>query len=296
LIEAAHTASGLDSSTPYTFTADVALAGETRKGTLVIYRDGDKKRVELKLGDYLEKQISLGNRRYVEPKHALLDAGGFADYDRSWDPKAPTLATAPAPEPSFGKVSAKKMAGERAWCLDEHMKKVKTTLCFDAQRPIMLEKRWEKIRYEFLDFSQAGELLPRTIKVTQDRLPEITLTNIRLSRGPITPELWAPSLNSVLVEDCEDLKNVKPPRAEYTPEPSFPPKASQERRTGKVVLYAIVNDTGKVAFPEALNEDPFGFTDQAKEAVRTWRFAPGTCNGKALNVPMVLEIEFNFAP
>lgn len=294
LIEAAHRVSGLDALAPYTFTADVALAGDSRRGTLVISRDGDKERVELKIGDYLERQISLGTTSYVEPKHALLEAVGFAGFDRSWDPK-PRAAAAASPKPSFGKVSSKTISGQRAWCFDEHSKYVKTTLCFDAQRSVMLEKGRKKNLYEFLDFSPSrDQLLPQTVKITHEWLPDITLNNIRLSRGPLAPDLWVPAQDSLQMQHCD--QDTKPPKAEFTPEPSFSPKARAAHKTGMVMLYAIITSKGQVAMAQSLNHDPFGFADQAEQAVKQWRFKPGTCGVVPINVQVTLEIDFNYAP
>ena len=294
LIEAAHKISGLDAFTPYTLTADVTLIGDSRKGSLVIYRDGDKERVELKLGEYLEKQISLGTKSYIEPKHALLDAGGFATFDRSWDPRPPSISTAATPAPSFGKVSSKNFNGQSAWCFDEHSKYLKTTLCFDAQRSIMLEKGRKKNLYEFLDFAQFGnQLIPQTVKITNERLPDITLNNIRLSQRQLSPELWVPAEDSVEIRTCD---RMKPPKAEFTPEPSFPSKARAAHKTGMVTLYTIINSAGKAIMPQSLNDDPYGFTDAGKEIVKQWRFRPGTCGGIPTNVQMTLELQFNYAP
>lgn len=290
LIEAAHKTAGLDHVGVYVFTADLTFAGDARRGSLVIYRDKDKEKVELTIGDYSERQVLLGTKHYVEPMHAMLDAWNFAGLDRSWDPRPPTPAVSVS-QPSFGKVSSKKVDRERAWCFDEHTKSLKATLCFDAQRTVMLERRRDKDRYDFLDYSQSGEqLLPHTIKIAQQRLPEVTVDNIRLERGPIPTDLWVPSANSIMEEKCEGLK---PPKAEYTPEPSFPPKAHQERRTGEVVLYAVVSEQGKIILAQSLNHDSYGFAEQAKEAMKNWRFAPGTCDGKPVNVEMTVEMNFD---
>ncbi len=294
LIEAAHKVSGLDALAPYTFAADVALAGDSRRGTLVISRDGDKERVELKIGDYLEKQVSLGTTSYVEPKHAFLAAVGFAGFDRSWDPKPPTFVAANA-ERSFGKVSSKKIHGQSAWCFDEHSKYLKTTLCFDSERSIMLEKGRKKNLYEFLDFFQVGnQLVPQTVKITHEWLPDITLNNIRLSRGPLAPELWVPAQDSLEIQHCD--QDSKPPKAEFTPEPSFSPKARAAHKTGMVTLYAIITSKGQLVMAQSLNHDPFGFADQAEQIVKIWRFKPGTCGGVPINVQMTLQIDFNYAP
>lgn len=87
------------------------------------------------------------------------------------------------------------------------------------------------------------------------------------------------------------MANVREPRAIYTPAPSFP--RGTGRRGGLVVLSIIVGADGRaydVTVTQSLDPD---FDDSAVGAVKTWKFDPGTRDGKPVAVKMKIEVAFN---
>lgn len=86
---------------------------------------------------------------------------------------------------------------------------------------------------------------------------------------------------------------VKPPRALYTPEPSFSQQARNGRYRVKLVLNVVLDETGTVCDIRIDNPVGQGLDETAVDAVKTWRFSPATRNGEPIPIKMGFEISFN---
>ena len=62
---------------------------------------------------------------------------------------------------------------------------------------------------------------------------------------------------------------------------------------GTVVLEALVRKDGKVDVVHLLRSLRFGLDQSAIEALRRWRFRPGTKNGMPVDVTVNGEVTFN---
>ncbi len=90
----------------------------------------------------------------------------------------------------------------------------------------------------------------------------------RVGRPLITPRL---------------ISRVKP---EYTAE------ARKARAKGVVTFYAVVGPDGKLRNIRLVRGLGYGLDEKAIEAVRQWRFKPGTKDGKPVLVPAMIEVRF----
>jgi TonB family protein len=98
----------------------------------------------------------------------------------------------------------------------------------------------------------------------------------------------------------EDPDRVYPPpqvteraRVLAKPEPQYTEDARRNQITGSVVLRVVFSRTGEVTNIRAINALPFGLTERAIAAARQIRFRPATKDGRAVNVYMQLEYNFN---
>ena len=88
---------------------------------------------------------------------------------------------------------------------------------------------------------------------------------------------------------------VLPVRLESSADPEYPELGVLSRTGGTVVLQAVVDETGRIIELEVLRSpvpDP-GFSRAALEAVATWRYSPGTVNGRPVAVRMTVRVEFS---
>jgi protein TonB len=86
--------------------------------------------------------------------------------------------------------------------------------------------------------------------------------------------------------------DVKAPVAITRSKPSYTDSARKGHITGVVVIEAIVNKQGEVEHEKVLKGLPLGLSEQAVDAVRQWRFKPGTLNGQPVDVIFTLTVNF----
>jgi TonB family protein len=85
---------------------------------------------------------------------------------------------------------------------------------------------------------------------------------------------------------------VTAPKPFYTPQPEYTDKARREKINGSVVLTMVVMADGHVRDVKIFKGLDEGLNKQAIAAVRTWRFKPGTKNGKPVAVELSTEVTF----
>ncbi|HEX5000442.1 MAG TPA: energy transducer TonB [Terriglobia bacterium] len=87
---------------------------------------------------------------------------------------------------------------------------------------------------------------------------------------------------------------VKPPVPVYNPNPAYSEDARKNKITGQVLLEIIVKEDGTVdnASIKLLRKLGYGLDESAITTVRTWKFRPGTENGKPVPVRVTMEVTF----
>jgi TonB family protein len=86
---------------------------------------------------------------------------------------------------------------------------------------------------------------------------------------------------------------VHAPRPTYTPEPDFSEEARHQKVQGSVILSVVVDKMGTVARIRMDKVLGHGLDEHAMEAIKTWRFTPGTRNGEPVAVKEPIEVAFN---
>ena len=86
--------------------------------------------------------------------------------------------------------------------------------------------------------------------------------------------------------------DVRPPRRLSAPPPAYPDAAWAAGVKGDVLVRAVIDETGLVAGVEVLKGQPYGMTEAAVEAIRSWKFAPATRNGEPVAVYRLLSVRF----
>ena len=86
--------------------------------------------------------------------------------------------------------------------------------------------------------------------------------------------------------------DVKAPIAINRVEPQYTEVARKARIEGMVIIEAIIDRNGNVTDVRILKPLPLGLGDAALEAVKRWKFQPGTLNGQP--VPVIYNLTVNF--
>jgi periplasmic protein TonB len=85
---------------------------------------------------------------------------------------------------------------------------------------------------------------------------------------------------------------VSAPKVIYRVEPEFSEEARKNKMQGIVVLRVIIGTDGKPADISVQRTLGMGLDEKAIEAVRQWRFEPGTKDGQKVPVQVSMEVSF----
>lgn len=85
------------------------------------------------------------------------------------------------------------------------------------------------------------------------------------------------------------ITTVEPARLVYRVEPVYPPLAKIARRSGRVVLHAIIAVDGTIQSLQVTGGDPLFFAS-ALEAVRQWRYQPTFLNSQPVEVETTITV------
>jgi protein TonB len=72
---------------------------------------------------------------------------------------------------------------------------------------------------------------------------------------------------------------------------TYPPSAKQTGIQGTVTVAASVDESGNVSTAKALN-GPLLLRQSAVDAVRQWKYSPGTADGRPVASQVTVAVEF----
>jgi len=88
-------------------------------------------------------------------------------------------------------------------------------------------------------------------------------------------------------------EGITSPKPTYTPEPDFSEEARREKFQGEVTLSIVVDKAGNVARIRMEKVSGHGLDEHAMQAIKAWRFIPGTRNGEPAAVREPISVAFN---
>ncbi len=86
---------------------------------------------------------------------------------------------------------------------------------------------------------------------------------------------------------------IYPPRPIYSPDPGYSEEASKAKFQGTCVLSLIVGADGNPSDIKVLKSLGKGLDEKAIDAVKTWKFQPGTNDGVPVATQITLEVTFH---
>jgi feruloyl esterase len=103
--------------------------------------------------------------------------------------------------------------------------------------------------------------------------------------------------NFACTQDAEVVRtlkdpSVKAPRPLHTPDPKYSKSARKQKVEGVVTLSVIIGVDGKAHDVKVVKSLEPTLDANAIEAVKTWKFAPATKDGRPVAVEMRLEVDF----
>lgn len=86
--------------------------------------------------------------------------------------------------------------------------------------------------------------------------------------------------------------DVKAPVVTHRIDPIYSDMARKTRVAGVVIVEAVINKNGEVEEVKVLKGLPMGLSESAVDAVKQWKFKPGTLNGQPVDVIFNLTVNF----
>lgn len=86
--------------------------------------------------------------------------------------------------------------------------------------------------------------------------------------------------------------DVQAPVAIHRVDPVYPPEAEENRIAGSVITEVVIDRHGNVVDVRVLKRLPYGLDKAVADAVRQWKFRPGTRNGEPVGVFFNLTTKF----
>jgi TonB family protein len=115
------------------------------------------------------------------------------------------------------------------------------------------------------------------------QLPPATLT------GPLDPTRRAPFQEQVFAVG----HGVSAPKPTYAPDPPYDEKAKKAKYQGTCLLSLIIGADGQAHDIRVIRALGEGLDVKAVETIGTWKFEPGTKDGKPVAVYAVIEVAFH---
>jgi protein TonB len=139
-----------------------------------------------------------------------------------------------------------------------------------------------------------------------EEAPPLDLAQIELA---LNPGLGGEALGDFTIslvsqlaggEESEEIDRIfslaeldRRPRVLYQNMPTYPAELRRSRTKGTVTVTFIVDERGQVRDPTSEQASHAAFDRAALEAVKQWRFEPGTRNGEKVQFKMRVPITFN---
>jgi hypothetical protein len=246
------------------------------------------------------RETLIGEFRYVEVsnagKHWLLYPDGFPLQAQ----KLPTLMAVLPPAAlalDFAVIREHAAPGVVAECAYSRpvIQNFQFVLCFDKKNAVLLEKVFPEKRprnvvnfsCEYGTFRKFGEYsFPREVVCFDDRHKTISANVVELTIGPrLDPAMFNPPSGSIELDQCRG-KTVTPILSRS--EVRFP--GLDLDSVAWIQVWFVVDAQGKPQNLKILKSMDKASHERALNSVRSWRFKPGTCDGKPVPMQMTIEI------
>jgi TonB family protein len=110
----------------------------------------------------------------------------------------------------------------------------------------------------------------------------------------IVPVLLSGQQTAGLDEAMRVGPGVKPPKLIHKIEPEYSHDARAGHVQGTTVIQLIVDEHGNATDITVLSPLGFGLDEKARAAIETWKFTPGSKDGKPVKILATVEVNFRF--
>lgn len=186
--------------------------------------------------------------------------------------------------------------GTEMACFNTDYKNVEThEICINPSSHEILKDEWirrggEQRTERYSDYSDFQSFrYPRRLELEAKGKKIIAASVAGLTMSAFDQELLVPPVGAIERRHCADMTA---PVAIKTPEPLYPPSASQSRIMGDNFVRFTVAKDGSVSDVHLLRGSIQSMDDATLEAVRGWRFKPAMCGTEPVASELTVSVSF----
>jgi TonB-like protein len=277
LIDAVNAQSDPAKTGPYALVADVTInpgARDQQTGKLRLYRDKDRSRLELEIGQYQETDLRLQSKLYIArtSRRPFNVPSTLLSGDRLWRIDVP-------PRAKLSGIKYKKRDGVTAGCFsikDPAWGDFKTDYCVDAAQNTLLETSTKYEKTTLLSSIGLGSgRLPTAIAYKElDSGQKLAISHVEL--GHILPQenIFAVPEHAREFETCDYIEGGS---FVNKVEPVYP--RGTGHRAATIYFRGIVQKDGSFTDVEVSSPDGPEFEAAGRAAAAQWKFSPPMCAG-----------------
>ncbi|HEX4749580.1 MAG TPA: energy transducer TonB [Bryobacteraceae bacterium] len=135
---------------------------------------------------------------------------------------------------------------------------------------------------DYFDFG--GHRFPRKLQLFMNGISVITANVENLTKTPFDETLLVPPKDAIQRRQCADLKHAVPVK---TPDPMYPPSASQSGMMGDTTVAMTILADGSVTNIQLAGSATRSMDEVTLQTLKTWKFKPAMCGTE----PVVSDIE-----
>jgi len=201
----------------------------------------------------------------------------------------------PADKWKTGKVKAKEHGTQE--CLELHSTSNgdwKREICVSSDtRQIISDETIalaETRRREFSDYQPfLSSSIPRTLKLTINNVPVLTVVVTSLEQRSYAANEFAPPANAIVRRTCANMVHPKVIKA---PDPVYPPSEGEKHIGGTSIVSVTVLPDGSVTDVYLIGSSYHDMDEVTQQIVKTWKFKPAMCGTEAVTVDIQVQVNF----
>jgi hypothetical protein len=283
MIARANALTDLSSAGPYEIRARIIVGPGSpgaQQGEITIYRDHERSRTELQLGDFHQVEVIRQGARYVA-RSRRYPVIGLESLDSLED--VVHLRTSFPPETKFSASHRQKVNGEPASCFEAKVRNAgKMRFCFNAGSGAVVEASDYLGCGRFSRYAATGQgMFPGRMELKQPGKPRnIELSEIQVTSRKFDDASFAVPKGAQAFAVCDGMSAARPILSDGW--------ASARPQQGEIYLYAVVEADGR-----AHDMKVYGHKWEQGYVVKLasrWGFYPAQCSGTAVASEMLLPL------
>jgi len=274
----------LSQAVPYELHARVTVepgSSNAKQGEITIYRDHNRSRTELRLGDFHQVEVVDQNNRYVSRSRAYPLAGlnmlGMVEDAVQLSNRFPTVKF---------KNHSRTVGGTAASCFDGKLPSLKISFCFDQGTGAVLEMYdYSGLHGTFSGYAAAGEkLFPTKIELMQPGKPmHVAISEIQVTSRRFGNAKFAVPEGARAFPVCTGLTTT------LTDAPGSGWVGSHTD-IGEVYVYVVVEADGRLHDLTVYGAQHKWMEKDVSKLAHKWKFLPPECGARTIAAEIVLPL------